>query len=75
MSLLEDIAQSAQARLNIVVSHTGLEAARYMEREHGIPYLVGILIGRELSRLYWNSDFDYLGEAAITLFQNPDLKK
>ena len=43
---LDDIAQSAQARLNIVVSRAGLEAARYMEREHGIPYFAGIPIGR-----------------------------
>lgn len=51
-STLEDIAQSAQARLNIVVSHTGLKAVRYMERKYGIPYLVGIPIGREPTRLF-----------------------
>ncbi|MGD9160454.1 MAG: nitrogenase component 1 [Desulfobacteraceae bacterium] len=44
-STLDDIAQSAQAGLNIVVSHAGLEAARYMEREYGIPYFAGVPIG------------------------------
>ncbi len=44
-STLDDIAQSAQARLNIVVSRSGLEAARYLEREHGTPYVVGVPIG------------------------------
>lgn len=46
-STLDGIAQSAGARLNIVVSHAGLEAARYMEREHGIPYFAGVPIGCE----------------------------
>ena len=50
-----EIAQAAQARLNIVVSRAGLEAARYMEREHGIPYLVGIPIGHEPTRLFINA--------------------
>lgn len=44
-STLDDIMQSAQAQLNIVVSGAGLEAARYMEQKHGIPYLVDIPIG------------------------------
>ncbi len=43
---LDDIAQAARACLNIVISHSGLEAARYMEREHGMPYIADIPIGR-----------------------------
>jgi nitrogenase molybdenum-cofactor synthesis protein NifE len=43
---LDDIESSANARLNIVVSGTGLESARYLELEHGIPYITGIPIGR-----------------------------
>jgi nitrogenase molybdenum-cofactor synthesis protein NifE len=60
-STLDDIAQSAQARLNIVVSRAGLEAARYMECEHGIPYLVGIPIGREPGRRFIGSVRSLLG--------------
>lgn len=44
---LDDIERSVQARLNIVVSRSGLQAARYMEHEHGIPYFVGIPIGHK----------------------------
>jgi nitrogenase molybdenum-cofactor synthesis protein NifE len=44
---LDDIERAAQARLNIVVSCSGLQAARYMEHEHGIPYFVGIPIGHK----------------------------
>lgn len=43
---LDDIEGASNARLNIVVSGAGLESARHMEREHGIPYLTGIPIGR-----------------------------
>lgn len=45
-SSLDDITNSAQAKLNIVISHVGLEAAKYMESNYGIPYLTGIPIGR-----------------------------
>ena len=51
-STLDDIAQSAEARLNIVTAWAGLEAARYMECEHGIPYLVGLPLGRGPSRCF-----------------------
>jgi nitrogenase molybdenum-cofactor synthesis protein NifE len=60
-STLDDIAQSAQARLNIVVSRAGLEAARYMECEHGIPYLIGIPIGRGPRRRFIGSVRSLLG--------------
>jgi nitrogenase molybdenum-cofactor synthesis protein NifE len=42
---LDDIAQAGRARLNIVISRSGLEAARYMEQEHGIPYIADVPIG------------------------------
>lgn len=72
-STLAEIAQSAQAQLNIVVSHTGLEAARYMEREYGIPYLVGIPIGREPTRLFINAVCLLLGLATKSrVSQNTD---
>lgn len=44
---LDDISRAAEAGLNIVISHSGLEAARYMERQHGIPYITGIPVGKE----------------------------
>ena len=43
---LEDIAGSAEACLNIVISRSGLEAARYLEKAMRMPYIVGIPVGR-----------------------------
>ncbi len=54
-STLEDIARSAEARLNLVVSVSGLQAARYMEREYGIPYLVGLPAGHKPSHRLTNA--------------------
>ncbi len=51
-SSLECIAQSARARLNLVLSHTGLRAARYLESEFGTPYLVGLPIGPTPARSF-----------------------
>ncbi|MGD9116553.1 MAG: nitrogenase component 1 [Dehalococcoidia bacterium] len=44
-STLDDITQAAKARLNIVVSRSGLEAARYLEKEYAIPYLASLPVG------------------------------
>lgn len=46
-STLETIGSSAQANLNIVVSRSGLEAARYMEKEFAIPFITGFPIGEK----------------------------
>lgn len=45
-SSLDDIMQSARARVNLVVSSSGLPAARYMYETFGIPYVVGAPFGR-----------------------------
>lgn len=44
-SSLEEIGQAGAARVNLVVSYGGLAAARYMESEFGIPYVVGAPLG------------------------------
>ena len=44
---LEDISHSAEAGLNIVVSETGIGAARRLEEKFRIPYKIGIPIGGE----------------------------
>jgi hypothetical protein len=43
---LEDIAGSAEASLNLVISRSGLAAAHYLEQSLGMPYVVGIPVGR-----------------------------
>jgi nitrogenase molybdenum-cofactor synthesis protein NifE len=42
----EAVARAAEAELNLVVSVSGLEVARYLERVYGIPYVVGLPVGR-----------------------------
>ncbi len=42
---VENIRRSAEAALNLVISGTGLRAAKYMEKSFGIPYVVGAPIG------------------------------
>lgn len=45
-SSLEEIQNSHQADINLVVSYGGLGAARVLKREWGIPYVLGIPFGK-----------------------------
>lgn len=42
---LQEIEDSAQASVNLVLSQSGIDTAQYMQRQFGIPYLVGLPIG------------------------------
>lgn len=53
-STLEEIRRAGNAWVNLVVSYGGLAAAREMEMRFGIPYVVGVPIGKDFS--------DYLAE-------------
>lgn len=44
-STLDEISKAASAKVDLVVSYTGLETARYMEKEFGIPYICGVPVG------------------------------
>lgn len=44
-SSLEEIAGAAGAHVNLVVSETGLEAAKILQRRFGIPYVAGVPYG------------------------------
>ncbi|MBQ8830985.1 MAG: oxidoreductase [Oscillospiraceae bacterium] len=46
---LEDIAQAGSAHVNLVVSSTGLDAAKVLSEKFGTPYVVGIPMGKEYS--------------------------
>lgn len=46
---LDEIKNSLQGGMNLVVSISGLEAAQYMQDEFHIPYMVGVPIGSRLS--------------------------
>ena len=48
-SSLEEIAQAGSAHVNLVVSSTGLAAAKKLQKLFGTPYVVGIPVGAELS--------------------------
>lgn len=42
---LDEIKNAASAKANLVVSYCGLPAAKYMEKEFGIPYICGVPVG------------------------------
>ncbi len=49
-STLDEIKKAASARANLVVSSSGLAAARYMEESFGIPYICGVPFGRKYAK-------------------------
>ncbi len=46
-STLDEIAQAAKARVNLVVSYAGLAAAEWMKQEFGIPCVTGVPAGEK----------------------------
>ncbi len=52
-STLDKIATSAEAALNLVISSSGLGAARYLEKEFGMPYIIGMPVGRAQSEHFF----------------------
>ena len=61
-SSLEEMEQAGSAHVNLVVSATGLGAARALQEQFGTPYVVGVPIGEEYSALVRSA----LQQAAIT---------
>lgn len=49
-SNLEEIKKSGQASVNLVVSYSGLEAAKELQKIFGTPYVVGIPYGKVFSK-------------------------
>ena len=47
---LEEISRAAEAHVNLVVSATGLEAAKILKKRFGTPYVVGVPYGAAWSR-------------------------
>lgn len=47
-STLAEIEQAAAADVNLVVSYSGLAAAKELQRRFGTPYVVGVPLGRSL---------------------------
>ncbi len=62
---MEEIAGSARAVLNVVAAYSGLAAARFMESEYGIPYLVGIPIGSAPAAEFIRSAAAVLGKKKV----------
>ncbi len=46
---LDEISQAAAADVNLVVSASGMEAARILQQRFGIPYVVGVPIGTAMT--------------------------
>ncbi len=49
---LGQIESLTEASLNLVVTESGLDAAKYLYKEYGIPYVVGTFVGKNTSRLF-----------------------
>ncbi len=50
-STLEDLAKAGSAHVNLVVSSSGLAAAKKLQERFGTPYVVGVPMGAEFSAL------------------------
>ena len=50
-SSLDELAQAGKAHVNLVVSATGLGAAKALQELFGTPYVIGVPIGREYAAL------------------------
>jgi nitrogenase molybdenum-iron protein alpha/beta subunit len=48
---LEELKTAAGAHINLVVSETGLAAAKVLERKFGIPYVAGVPVGAFAERI------------------------
>lgn len=49
-STLDQLAQAGRAAVNLVVSYSGLPAARTLQKRFGTPYVIGVPFGRAFSR-------------------------
>jgi len=65
-SRLEDLIQSSRAELNIVISHTALPLAQYMEEQYGIPYILSLPVGMQPSARFF-ALIDKMMPGAITV--------
>ena len=54
-SSLEELAQAGKAHVNLVVSATGLGAAKALQELFGTPYVVGVPIGKEYTAQIQNA--------------------
>jgi len=48
-SRLEDLIRSPCSELNIVISHTALPLAQYMQKQFGMPYTLSLPVGMQPS--------------------------
>lgn len=65
---MEEIYHAAETDHNLVISMTGLPAARYMEKTYGIPYTIGVPLGEEDACVEASPERKILllGEAVLT---------
>lgn len=51
---LNTISKAASAELNVVISASGLDAARYLKNKYGIPYITGMPVGDKGTRILFD---------------------
>lgn len=59
---MQDIKDASQASLNLVISQSGIQPAGYFKQKFGIPYLVGLPVGRQARADWINSIFTCIRE-------------
>ena len=52
---LDEVERLSQAEVSLVVSSCGMKTAEYLQREYGIPYVVGAPVGERFSRILADS--------------------
>lgn len=65
-STLEELARAGGAKVNLVVSYSGLKAAKVLLKKFGTPYVVGVPMGTQSNKLV-----DRLNRAIETGMSNP----
>ncbi len=66
-SALEEIKEAATAEVNLVVSASGLTAARYMYKYLGVPFVCGLPLGENFPTVLCEALFDAVKEHKIIL--------
>lgn len=67
---LEQMKRAGEADVNLVVSYTGVPAARYLQKTFGTPFVVGVPIGEKFSAVLADALRKAVSSAPYTARQN-----
>lgn len=75
--ILKDIEHAGKASVNLVISYSGLETAKFFEEKFSIPYVVGVPIGEKFSKALAKELFEVQKTKISSYFSSkfsPDFK-